>query len=134
MWFGVSSVLAVADSFGLRIVNTRKFKSPGNNPFPELFFREIGVLSAHAFRPIDHSTPEALLDEPPTVATSISGNGNSLIAYLDACEKHYIEEVLAAQTWRVGIAADALGISRKTLWEKMRKHSIADRAKGTPST
>ncbi len=79
-------------------------------------------------------TPEALLGDLPTAVPNASGSGNSLIAYLDTCEKLYIEELLAAHAWRVGKAAEALGISRKTLWEKMRKHSIADRTKGTPAT
>ncbi|WP_310450385.1 sigma-54 dependent transcriptional regulator [Sulfuritalea sp.] len=78
-------------------------------------------------------TPDALLGHLPACAPSTSGSGNTLIAYLDACEKSYIEDVLAVHAWRVGVAADALGISRKTLWEKMRKHSIADRTKGSSS-
>jgi len=78
-------------------------------------------------------TPEALLGHLPTSIPGNSGNGNTLIAYIDACEKHYIEELLAAHSWRVGATADALGISRKTLWEKMRKHSIADRTKSASS-
>ncbi|MCX7148243.1 MAG: sigma-54 dependent transcriptional regulator [Rhodocyclales bacterium] len=78
-------------------------------------------------------TPEALLGELPTSAPNTVDTGNNLIAYLDVCEKRYIEDILAVHTWRVGKAAEALGISRKTLWEKMRKHSIADRTKGTSS-
>lgn len=76
-------------------------------------------------------TPEALLGHLPASVPGSSGNGNTLIAYIDACEKHYIEESLAAHAWRVGATADALGISRKTLWEKMRKHGVADRTKGS---
>lgn len=56
-----------------------------------------------------------------------------LLQIFDTCEKLYIEESLAAYAWRVGRAAEALGISRKTLWEEMRKHSIADRTKGAVS-
>jgi DNA-binding NtrC family response regulator len=78
-------------------------------------------------------TPEALLGDLSDSDSDNFGNGNTLIAYLDAREKHYIEEALAAHAWRVGTTADALGISRKTLWEKMRKHSIADRTKGAVS-
>lgn len=78
-------------------------------------------------------TPEALLGELPTAAPNTPDTGNNLIAYLDICEKRYIEDVLTAHTWRVGKAAEALDISRKTLWEKMRKHSIADRTKGAVS-
>jgi len=78
-------------------------------------------------------TPEALLGELPTSVPNAVDTGSNLIAYLDACEKRYIEDVLATHTWRVGKAAEALGISRKTLWEKMRKHGVADRTKGAAS-
>jgi DNA-binding NtrC family response regulator len=75
-------------------------------------------------------TPEMLLGESqlPTAPSGVV-TGDSLITYLDACEKHYIEQILAAHAWRVGETADSLGISRKTLWEKMRKHDIADPSK-----
>lgn len=75
-------------------------------------------------------TPEALLGDLPASVPKAVDTGSTLLAYLDACEKRYIEDVLAAHTWRVGKAAEALSISRKTLWEKMRKHNIADRTKG----
>ena len=64
---------------------------------------------------------------PPTLGSPVSGD--TLIAHIDACEKRYIEQVLSAHAWRVGETADALGISRKTLWEKMKKHGVAEPAK-----
>jgi DNA-binding NtrC family response regulator len=75
-------------------------------------------------------TPEMLLGDsqisaPPGGVVT----GDRLITYIDTCEKRYIEQVLAAHAWRVGESADSLGISRKTLWEKMRKHDIADPTK-----
>ena len=74
---------------------------------------------------------EALVGDAPTPVAGTSGAGDTLIAHLDACEKHYIEQVLAAHAWRVGATAESLSISRKTLWEKMRKHGIAEPARGT---
>lgn len=72
--------------------------------------------------------PEALLGDVPSHPDGADVSGETLIAYLDACEKRHIERMLAAHTWRVGETAEALGISRKNLWEKMRKHAIAQPA------
>jgi transcriptional regulator of acetoin/glycerol metabolism len=41
-----------------------------------------------------------------------------------AAEKAYIEAMLETHGGRITAAAAALGISRKTLWEKMRRHAI----------
>ncbi|MDA8251120.1 MAG: sigma-54 dependent transcriptional regulator [Rhodospirillales bacterium] len=72
---------------------------------------------------------EALFGDSPPPALGSPISGDTLIAHIDACEKRYIEQVLSAHAWRVGETAEALGISRKTLWEKMRKHGIAEPAK-----
>ena len=49
----------------------------------------------------------------------------SLNDYLQRCERHYILEVLDQQGWQMNRTAVALGISRKNLWEKMRRLGIA---------
>lgn len=72
--------------------------------------------------------PEGLFEDLATALPNAKA-GDTLIAHLDACEKRYVEQALAANRWRVGESAESLGISRKTLWEKMRKHSIAEPAK-----
>lgn len=77
--------------------------------------------------------PEALLGDMPLPAAVGSSAGGTLVTHLDVCEKHYIEQVLAAHTWRIGETAETLGISGKNLWEKMRKHDIAKPAKRTSS-
>jgi DNA-binding NtrC family response regulator len=74
-------------------------------------------------------TPEALFGDAMPLGPSGNMTGDTLIAYLDACEKRYIEQALVAHLWRIGETAEALGISRKNLWEKMRKHGIAEPAK-----
>lgn len=45
-------------------------------------------------------------------------------------ERNRIIEALEANEWRRQDAAQHLGISRKVLWEKMRKYQIVD---GEPS-
>jgi DNA-binding NtrC family response regulator len=48
----------------------------------------------------------------------------SLAAVRDAAEKRQIERVLRETAGHIGVAAKRLGISRTTLWEKMRRHEI----------
>ncbi len=77
--------------------------------------------------------PEALFGDSPTLMSDAPASGDTLLTHIDACEKRYVEQALAAHGWRMGETADYLGISRKTLWEKMRKHGIADRTKHAQS-
>lgn len=48
-----------------------------------------------------------------------------LYQYLQACERRYIVNTLGRYQWHMGNTAAALGISRKNLWEKIRKLEIA---------
>jgi DNA-binding NtrC family response regulator len=49
----------------------------------------------------------------------------TLAAYLRDCEREFILRALEEHQWRVTETADALGISRKNLWEKLRKLGIS---------
>jgi DNA-binding NtrC family response regulator len=51
----------------------------------------------------------------------------TLDAYLRACEREFIARALDEHGWRVTQTAAELGISRKNLWEKMRKLDIHGR-------
>lgn len=68
--------------------------------------------------------PEMLVHESGRTKHETANTGDKLITHLDACERRYIEQMLTSCGGRVGDAAEALGISRKNLWEKMRKHGI----------
>ncbi|VVD30871.1 sigma-54-dependent transcriptional regulator [Paraburkholderia dioscoreae] len=48
-----------------------------------------------------------------------------LDGYMAACENAFIRAALLQHQGRISETAHALGISRKSLWEKMRKHAIA---------
>ena len=52
----------------------------------------------------------------------------TLAAYLRDCEREFIMRALEEHHWRVTETADALGISRKNLWEKLRKLGIPGRS------
>jgi DNA-binding NtrC family response regulator len=59
--------------------------------------------------------------------TTVAANVDTMLLndYLQRCERHYILEVLDQQGWQMNRTAIALGISRKNLWEKMRRLGIA---------
>ena len=70
--------------------------------------------------------PEDLFDEIPSAILMADG---TLSEHLESMERQYIVRVLAAHNGRVIRAAEALGISRKNLWEKMKRLGI-DAKKG----
>ena len=47
----------------------------------------------------------------------------------DDAEREHLRQALAQSGWRIrgsGGAAERLGISRKTLWQKLRQHGLMD--------
>ena len=52
-------------------------------------------------------------------------SASSLNDYLQSCERKYIEEALRSNKGRIGDTAASLKISRKNLWEKVRKLGIS---------
>ena len=76
--------------------------------------------------------PEALLADILMPGLGAEAGGGTLPAHLDSCEKRYIEQTLAVHAWRICETADFLGISRKSLWQRMRRHNIAEPAKRSP--
>ncbi len=51
----------------------------------------------------------------------------SLADYLMSCERDYLQVALERHDWHMTRTAEALGIARKTLWEKMRRLGISAR-------
>jgi len=74
--------------------------------------------------------PDGVICDSSATLPMADASGDSLLAHLNLCEKRYIEQMLASNGWRIGDTADSLGISRKNLWEKMKKHDVAEPAKG----
>lgn len=69
-------------------------------------------------------TAELLFDEMPIAQTELSQNVGSLNEYLHACERKFIQDILSSHGGHILETATALGISRKNLWEKMKKLEI----------
>lgn len=61
-------------------------------------------------------------DSPPSSPTEAT-----LRTTVEEAEQGAIRAALARHHWAIGRAAEALGISRKGLWEKMRRYGIANR-------
>lgn len=64
--------------------------------------------------------PEAFFGDGLTHWTPPAADGN-LSAYLQECERNYIGQALVLHNNHIAHTAESLGISRKSLWEKMRK-------------
>ena len=57
-------------------------------------------------------------------AVDIGAQGASLSAQMDVVEKHLIEAALRSHKGRVAPTAEALGLPRKTLYDKLTRHGI----------
>jgi len=68
-------------------------------------------------------TPDVLFGQGKAAAPEAA---TSLNDYLGSYERHYIEQTLKGNEGRIADSAAALGISRKTLWEKMKKLGISE--------
>ncbi len=62
---------------------------------------------------------------PPPPAEQLQAS-NSLNEYLQSCERKYIEDALRLNHGRIGDTAASLKISRKNLWQKMKKLNMQD--------
>ncbi|TSE27402.1 Transcriptional regulatory protein ZraR [Tepidimonas sediminis] len=62
--------------------------------------------------------PQRPPTEPP------QGEVERLEDYLRRQERLYIEQMLARHGWQIGVTAESLGISRKNLWERMKRLGI----------
>ena len=87
------------------------------------------ILSSSTTLEPDAFFGEGLIDMGPAPA-----RGN-LSDYLQACERAYIQRVLDQRGGRIADTAGELGISRKSLWEKMKRLDLSSRpaARRAPS-
>jgi DNA-binding NtrC family response regulator len=67
---------------------------------------------------------DVLFDRPAPQLSGQQDVAGTLRDYLLECERDFIVRALGASHWQIQTCADALGISRKNLWEKMRKLGI----------
>lgn len=67
---------------------------------------------------------EGAIDEPAPPPLPGEAACDELGQYMRACERAYILRALDGHQWQIGTTASYLGISRKNLWEKMKKYAI----------
>lgn len=73
---------------------------------------------------VQPSQNESLMLSGPDLDAGAQSTTATLETYLREQEKQYIRQALAKHDWQIGITADALGISRKNLWERMKRLTI----------
>ena len=66
-----------------------------------------------------------IFEEDGAPATAVVDVDTPLDGYMAACESAFIRAALLQHQGHISETAHVLGISRKSLWEKMRKHAIA---------
>ena len=66
-------------------------------------------------------TVSSLFPQSPGASQESDAAPETLADYLRACERSYISNALDQNTGRIADTAAELGISRKNLWEKMKK-------------
>ena len=69
-------------------------------------------------------SPESLFEEIPVVPPP---SDQTLTEHLNSYERQYLVRVLAAHNGHVTRTAETLGISRKNMWEKMKRYAIPRR-------
>jgi DNA-binding NtrC family response regulator len=74
--------------------------------------------------------PRAFFDESGQAPHPAPAADGTLNQYLRECERNYIVQALEKAGWHMGNTASNLGISRKNLWEKMKKLEISGIANG----
>jgi DNA-binding NtrC family response regulator len=60
----------------------------------------------------------------PTASLAPAPDLQRLEQFLKEQERSYIQRALAHHAWQIGLTAETLGISRKSLWERMKRLGI----------
>jgi len=94
---------------------------PGNIRELKSCLERACILSSQAVL-----TPAALFGGMQEPEPEAEPEMTSLNDYLGSYERQYIEQILKSKQGRIADTAAVLGISRKNLWEKMKKLGIGD--------
>ncbi|MHB1292330.1 MAG: sigma-54-dependent transcriptional regulator [Sulfuricella sp.] len=70
-------------------------------------------------------SPDAVFDRAAQTEAQSAKGLSSLGDYLAESERQFILDMLEKHDWQIQICASALGISRKNLWQKMRRLNIS---------
>ncbi|MEA3465107.1 MAG: sigma 54-interacting transcriptional regulator [Thermodesulfobacteriota bacterium] len=124
-----------------------KFSTLMNKPMRRLSAEALQILLVHRFpgnvRQLEHAMeravalssgelilpddlPKDLLDDANSVASFSCGGEHELKDAVSFFERDYIAQALKAHDYKRGETARTLGISRKSLWEKIHKYQLGD--------
>src|SRR5690606_15571794 len=94
-----------------------------------LLYQREGTLNSDAIKQVfdRFATVSLQLAKPPAASTDIPDAVN-VFSEADLAEREKIIEALERNAWRRQDSAADLGISRKVLWEKMRKFDITEQS------
>jgi DNA-binding NtrC family response regulator len=102
----------------------RSYPFPGNIRELKHVIEHALVLSGGDEIDVDH-LPDEVRGE--RIASANASAVRPLGDVMGEFERDYIISALERNRWRRAATAAALGVSRKTLWQKMREHNIAER-------
>jgi DNA-binding NtrC family response regulator len=100
---------------------------PGNLRELKHCLERAVIMTDQPILTADQLFPSA--DELNTTVTPQGSTDEALQDYIRLCEQDYIINALERHDWHIVETANSLGISRKNLWEKMKKHGISDARK-----
>src|SRR4030043_198852 len=102
-----------------------RYPFPGNiRELENMLERAIALIKGNTIQPED--LPDEVCGQPSSIQDVCKGIRGSkpLASATKLFEKEYIQSVLEKTKGKKGQAADTLGISRKTLWEKIKELEI----------
>ena len=130
----VPGVDEVRDDLELMVAAWVNDLAPGKTLSPGALHRLTRLACGGGFEPLERSlvasvaTAGARIDEEHVVADGYSSRlVDELLSSDDplaALERRLLTEVLHRSGWRMQDAADRLGVSRVTLWRKLKDHGI----------
>ncbi len=97
---------------------------PGNIRELQHCIERACILSRHATLESEDLFEELTTHPSDKERPGAPSDGDDLGQYLRACERAYIQRALTKHSWHIAHTAAYLGISRKNLWEKMKKYDI----------
>ncbi len=90
------------------------------------------IERAYVLTPGTVIDPQLLFDDGASIAPGATEPAppQSLSSYLEDCERAYLIQRLTAHKWQMTNTAADIGISRKNLWERLRRLAITPPARG----
>jgi DNA-binding NtrC family response regulator len=131
LWFARQFVLEFAEQHGgnKRILSAAAEQALVNYPWPGNL-RELrhSIERACVLSSATTLEPSSLFENWPENALEQANAADTLDQYIRDCERGYIQQALQQCHGQIGTTAVHLGISRKNLWEKMKRLQIRSRA------